>query len=345
MLMKVNLRIGMLITVGMLSLCISACSLRPMEEEALKPPLIKPVKENFEVYEVKRGTLTKLVTGSASVVPSKMENLFFKESGARLQSMNVSLGAEIKVGDVVAQLETGDLDSRIRLQQLNLEKAKIALDQVKQDQLGNISAVRLKMIDVEAAQIQLDLLLQQLQRTKLVSGIAGIVTYLDPIKSGETVTSFKSIITVSDPNQVQLLYENGNSSELTGVNVGMDVKVKISSDKEVVGTMLQTPATAPFTDNKAQADKNAKTFIIGIDNLQQLAKIGSSLPIVIETERSENVLVIPRVGLRSYLGRDYVQILDGESRKEIDVEKGLQTGTEVEIRKGLKEGQKVIISN
>jgi multidrug efflux pump subunit AcrA (membrane-fusion protein) len=316
-----------------------------MEEEALKPPLVKPVKENFELYEVKKGTLTKQISASASVISSHMESLYFKESGARLQSMDVKLGDTIKAGDVVAQLEKGDLDSRIRLQQLNVEKAKIALEQVKQEQLGNTSALRLKMIDVESAQIQLDLLQQQLQRTKLVSGIEGIVTYIDPIRAGEPVTAFKSIITVSDPNQVQLLYENSNASDLVGVTVGMEVKVKFGSNPEVQGKVLQTPSTAPFTDNKAQADKNAKTIIIGVDNLQQAAKIGSSASIIIETDRVENVLVIPRVGLRSYLGRDYVQVLEGESRKELDVEKGLQTSTEVEIRKGLKEGQKVILNN
>ncbi|MNI96739.1 hypothetical protein D3C73_1552570 [compost metagenome] len=57
------------------------------------------------------------------------------------------------------------------------------------------------------------------------------------------------------------------------------------------------------------------------------------------------MLIIPKVGLRSYMGRDYVQVLEGESRKEIDVEKGIVSSTEVEIRKGLKEGQKVILNN
>jgi hypothetical protein len=45
------------------------------------------------------------------------------------------------------------------------------------------------------------------------------------------------------------------------------------------------------------------------------------------------------------MGRDYVQVLEGESRKELDVEKGIVSSTEVEIRKGIKEGQKVILNN
>ncbi|MNY77606.1 macrolide transporter subunit MacA [compost metagenome] len=74
-------------------------------------------------------------------------------------------------------------------------------------------------------------------------------------------------------------------------------------------------------------------------------KIGVSGDMTIILEKRENVLVIPSTGLRQYIGRNYVQVLEGESRKEIDVEKGLVTATEVEIRAGLKEGQKVILNN
>lgn len=323
---------------------VCGCSLRPAEEEALKPPLVKPVKENFELYDVKRGTLAKQINATASVTSSSTENLFFKETGPRIQSVDVKLGDVIKPGDVVAQLDKGDLESKIRVQQLNLEKVKIALEQTKQDQMGNSTSIRLKMIDVEAAQIQLDQLQLQLQKTKLVSSISGIVTYMDTLKTGDPVTAYKSVITVSDPNKVQLVYENSNSSDLIGIAVGMEVKVKIQNN-EVKGKVLQTPSSSPYTENKAQAERNAKTIIFGVDRLQEQAKIGSTASVLIETDRAENVIVIPRAGLRSYLGRDYVQILEGESRKEIDVEKGLQTSTEVEIRKGLKEGQKIILNN
>ncbi|WP_405460088.1 efflux RND transporter periplasmic adaptor subunit [Paenibacillus sp. HJGM_3] len=342
--MKGNIRVLKALAVGAAFVLAAGCSLRPTEEEALKPPLVKPVKENYELYDVKRATLVKQINATASVISSSSDNLFFKETGPRLQSVDVKLGDTVKPGDVVAQVDRGDLESRIRIQQLNVEKAKIALEQAKQDQLGNPTAVRLKMIDVETSQIQLDQLQQQLERTKLVSTIGGVVTYIDSIKTGEQVTAYRPVVTISDPMRVQLVYENSNTSELSGIVVGMGVKVKIG-DKELPGKVLQTPASAPYTDNKAQQERNAKTIIFGVDKLQEQAKIGGSATVIIETDRAENVIVIPRSGLRSYLGRDYVQILEGESRKEIDVEKGLQTSTEVEIRKGLKEGQKIILNN
>src|SRR5690606_24507813 len=143
-----------------------------------------------------------------------------------------------------------------------VEKAKIALEQVKQDQLGNTATLRLRMIDVEAAEIQLELLEQQLERTKLVSTISGIVTYMDPIREGDPVAAFKTLITVADPNKVELIYERTNTSDLIRITVGMEVKVKFDQNPEVIGKVLQTPSTAPFTDDKAQSDRSARTMNI-----------------------------------------------------------------------------------
>ena len=56
----------------------------------------------------------------------------------------------------------------------------------------------------------------------------------------------------------------------------------------------------------------------------------------------ENALIIPKAGLREFRDRTYVRILDGEVRREVDVEVGIRTDTEVEILEGLSEGDQVI---
>ncbi|CAG7645354.1 hypothetical protein PAESOLCIP111_04928 [Paenibacillus solanacearum] len=327
-----------------LSAVLSGCSLLPREEEALKPPLVKPVKENFELYEVRRGNITKQVTGVGTFASDRLQYLYFPESGGRLNAMNVSLGTKVAVGDVIAQLETGDLASKVKQQELVVEKAKILLEQAKEEQRGDAASIRLKLLDVQKEQIQLDLLNGQLQRAKLVSSVDGIVTFVDPIKQGDPVTAYKTLVTVSDPKRMKLVYEFSNLADLTGIQIGMQADVKIKG-KPFQGQVVQIPATAPQSDVKAVNDKNAKTVVISVADLPPEVSIGNNADITIVTEQRENILIIPKVGLRSYLGRDYVQVLEGDSRKEIDVEKGVVSSTEVEIRKGLKEGQKVILNN
>ncbi|UUZ95949.1 hypothetical protein LJK87_17180 [Paenibacillus sp. P25] len=70
---------------------------------------------------------------------------------------------------------------------------------------------------------------------------------------------------------------------------------------------------------------------------------GTQLSVSIVTQRKENAVTIPLAALRSYAGRNYVQIVDDQGNKrEVDVEIGQQTATDVEIVKGLTPGQKVV---
>jgi multidrug efflux pump subunit AcrA (membrane-fusion protein) len=344
--MKVNHIASRLVLVTGALFILAGCSLLPKEEEALKPPLVKPVKENFELYAVKKSSITRKVSALATLRSSQTTNYFFKESGHRLAGLRVKSGEVVKQGDVLAELEQGDLETRIALQKLNLEKAQIAGLQAKMASPDQELTIRLKAIDVEAAQLQLTNLQGELAKTKIVAESGGVVTYVSDAQQGNIVDAYSTLVVVSDPTKLQLFYESSDSQAISGIEVGMSVDVKFGSNESVVpGKVVQTPVSAPRTDNKQQAERNGKTVIVGIPEGTPGAEIGASGDMTITVEKRDNVLVIPRTGLRSYLGRDYVQVLDGESRKEVDVEKGLVTATEVEIRTGLTEGQNIILNN
>jgi macrolide-specific efflux system membrane fusion protein len=61
------------------------------------------------------------------------------------------------------------------------------------------------------------------------------------------------------------------------------------------------------------------------------------------TQKKDKAILIPLAALRTYSGRNYVQVVDNQgNKKEVDVELGQQTATDVEIVKGLTPGQKVV---
>ncbi len=330
------------------SLCLAAvaggCSLLPVEEEELAPPLVQPVQETLTLYEVKRANIAKQITGVATFASDKMDYLYFTESGGRLVSMNVKLNDTVKAGDIIATTDTDDLETKIRLQEIAIEKLKLTLQQEISEKGAEDPAFRSKLYDLESAQIQLESLQKQLDKSRLVATVSGIVTYIDPIQPGEEVDAYKQIVTISDPKQMKLIYTAASQNDLAGVEINMDVEVKIK-DQVLTGKVVQTPMTAPPNNNKAIEERNAKSLIIDVKGLPEDVTIGSQADITIVTEKRDNVIVIPRAGLRSYMDRDYVHVLDGDSRKEVDVEKGIVAATEVEIRQGLNEGQKIILAN
>lgn len=337
---------GIRIVIGLsaVMLCLSGCSLLPAEEKQLQPPLAKPAEQNIETVEVKKGDIVKQVTGVATFVSDKMDYLFFKESGGRLSQINVQLGARVKAGDVLVSTETDELEANVKLQEIEIEKIRIELEQAKAEKGQGDPSVKMKLLDLESAQIQLNLLKKQLEQTRLISTVDGIVTYIEPMELGEQVSAYKKLVTISDPSERKLLYEASDRGNLAGVQINMNVSVKLK-DKTYQGKVVQTPSTAPASGNEAIEARNAKSIVIDVQGLPSDVNIGDQADITVVTEKRDQVLIIPRLGLRTYLDRNYVQVLDGESRKEVDVETGIVTDTEVEIRKGLSEGQKVILAN
>ena len=321
---------------------ISGCALLPVEEETLKPPLVKPAKQSFEVVDVKIGSIAKQLKNSASFVSSKTEDLFFKHSGGRLQSINVQVGDKVKKGDIVALLDPEDLENQIYQQKLMLERATLYYKQAEQQNAKDEITLRLKKIDIEIVQNELKHLNDQLENTKLISTMDGVVTYASQEKEGDNMGAFVTIVSISDPTQVKLESQFSTTVDLSNVTLGMKVDVMMDTQK-YQGKVLQAPSTAAYTEDRALQEKNAKTLIIGVEGVPKSVSLGAYADIVIVLEQKNNVLIIPRTALSTFLGRDFVRVLDGESRKEIDVEKGIVSSTEVEIIKGLKEGQKVII--
>ena len=70
---------------------------------------------------------------------SQEADLYFKTTG-RLRGLFVESGQQVKAGAPLAELETGDLTTRIGKAQSDLQNAQIKLDQVKAKGVVDTSA-------------------------------------------------------------------------------------------------------------------------------------------------------------------------------------------------------------
>jgi hypothetical protein len=249
----------------------------------------------------------------------------------------------VKAGDLLAELETGDLDLQLKLQRLNVERAELLYKQALMSD-ANDTDLRLREIDLERENISYGAMESRLSQARLYAQISGTVIFVESLKTGDGVNTYQSIITIADPSSMQLSYAAGNAKDLLPVEVGMPVSLKYKG-KDYTGKVLQSPSTAPVTDDKAKAEKNGTTIILSMDNQPEGVHVGDVADVTIELQKRENVIVLPRSAVRTYMGRFYVQVAEGDRRKEVDVEVGLTTPTQVEIVQGLKEGQKVILNN
>lgn len=330
-----------LLFIAALSFSLAGCLL-PAEEEALPPPLVKPPKENYRTVEVRKGEIAKEIKGPGHLESYSWESARFAAEGGRLQKMLVNQGDMVRRGDVLVQLDVGDMDIQLKQQELNMirsrQSLRIALANQDED------AMTIARLQYELDKAKYDRLLSTYGSRQLVAGIDGQVTFAAELEEGRYVAPYETLVMISDPGKLRIVFMPGASPDVGLVSVGQEVKVTLRNKTVITGRVAQTPSSAPATEDPVLKERYSKLIYVSADGLPQDAQMGDSVEISVYLQHKQDALIIPRSGLRSYMGRNFVRILeDGDKLREIDVEPGLASSTEVEITAGLKEGMLVVL--
>ncbi|WP_083676474.1 biotin/lipoyl-binding protein [Paenibacillus sp. FSL H8-0548] len=325
----------------LIGVSLTGCSLLPAEENALKPPLVKPAQENYRTVTVEKGTITQEIKGSGSLESTQSEIAQFTGQGGRIAKMMVTAGQQVKKGDVLVQLNVDGLDIQLKEQQLSVARSKLTLKQAKAG--GDSDAIEIAKLQMEIESLKLERLMATFNSKQLVSGMDGQVTFVEDLEEGDFVDAYQTLVIISDPNRLRIALRVETGSEISSVDVGFPAAVKFGSE-ELEGKVVQTPSSAPTTLNEQQRDRYSKTLFIEVPKVPSDAAIGAFVDVRIILQQRDEVLKIPRSGVRSFLGRTFVRTLeDGNKIREIDVETGIKGSTEMEITKGLEEGAIVVL--
>lgn len=318
----------------------TGCSLLPKEEQSLAPPLVQPVKQNYTTVDVKRGTIQRDVKGIALLEATDIVYHQFKEGGGRVKEVFVKAGDTVSKGDLLVQLELEGLDLELKERGLEVEKAKLALEQAKGP--DNDQLIRIRIMELDIAETQLALVSQRLSSKQIVAETDGQVIFVADVKPPDYVEPYRVLVSVADPAKLRLSYERSSTGSMSDVEVGMAAEATWKG-QTIQATVTQTPSSAPLTDDAALREKYARTLYLELKEVPAEAKLGEMVDIRIVTRESADALIIPKNALRSFQQRNYVQVLDGERLSELDVEIGIEAALEVEILAGVEEGQKIVL--
>ena len=349
---KIRIFIGMIL-IAIITTSITGCTIMPEEEGALAPPLVKPKITEYELYKVAKKDITKELKGTGNLIASTEKTLYFEQSGARLKSIDVELGEKVKKGMLLVRLDSGNLQIQLKLQKNTVEKLQFQINIKKKlyerymslpensrppkMELEDImNEKRLQEFDLNSASIVLEDIKNQIAKLNLTSPVNGVVTFIEDLKAGDTVDAYKQIITVSDPSKLQIYYQ---SDSVKDIKSGMQAAIN-HAGKEYKGEVVLAQDNAPVD----ALDKYKDAIILIIKEMSEEMKLGDSVDFIIEIKSKKDVISIPKQGLKVFLSRKYVQILEGGTKKEFDVQTGIETEDQVEIVDGLKEGQMVILN-
>lgn len=319
----------------------AGCALLPREEEPLAPPLVQPVKISDTIEEVTTGSIRLTLTGPATLESTRQAYHQLTESGGRIREVLVRSGDTVEEGDVLILLDDGGLDIELLENEIELEHKRRALREALESE--DAERIRIAALEMQLAEKLLERARTKLESTRVRAQISGTVTFVANVTPGDYVDAYRTLVTVSDPRELRLVYGSAvQGQNFSDVQIGMRADL-VYKGSELTGTVVQTPRSAPFTEDDRLREVYSRSLYIEIDELPEEASPGEQMNVSIVLAEKEDVIVIPKSALRTMFGRTYVQVLEDEKRRELDVEVGIETPTQVEIVAGLEPGQKIVL--
>lgn len=326
---------------------LSACSILPQEEEVLAPPLVEPPQVERETVQVELGEIFKRVTGIAYFRPTDDRSLYFAEQGGRIKELHVTTGDFVEAGDVLMELETGNLEFDIQMREIDVQRARNDVNHLV-NQKADSHSIRQARLGLQQQELQLNRLKEQLNRSRLVSPIDGVVNYVTSKRVGDSVDTYESVFNVADVTKLNLIWEDTSpgSNSVNEVELGMEVSLRYQG-YDIRGEVVQTPRNIPDNVPEQMLESFRRSIIIAIDydELEVEPAYADFADMEIITLRKEDTLIIPRNALREFMGREHLVLSDGGALREVNVEVGITGSTMVEILDGVSEGDEVVLPN
>ncbi|MFB6363856.1 efflux RND transporter periplasmic adaptor subunit [Paenibacillus elgii] len=333
----------------------SGCSLLPKEDEEEAIPAITPPQLSKKPeYVVKTETLEFDVPLSGKLMSTVEEDLYFTDdANRRIKSFLVKTGDKVESGQLIADLDVTEQENKLRQKRLQTRQDELSMIEKlrKADETGPEQLERDK-IEFELKKEEVTTLEKTIAGAKLTAPYAGTIISVY-MKKGDTARAYDAVATIADLSQLTVA-ATISADSLSKVAVGMEAVADINGVGKVKGKVSKLPNPKAENNNNGnsggqgggqqkKADSIENYLLIQLDQFPEGLPHGTPLSVKIITQRKENAVTIPPAALRSYAGRNYVQVVDDKGNKrEVDVEIGLQTSTAVEIVKGLTAGQKVV---
>ncbi|XOA42960.1 MAG: efflux RND transporter periplasmic adaptor subunit [Candidatus Nealsonbacteria bacterium] len=295
----------------------------------------------------------EIVSDALKIIRDTCEDQAYKNtvSSTHKSSLDTDRGyINTALTNVVNSQQTISSTKTTNVININTYQGKIDLDEgelkAAEDNLAKIIAPpRQEDIDLYQAQTKqaaakIQLLEKQIEDTILRTPVDGQVVKVNK-SIGEIVQSTLQdaviILLPSSPFKIEVdIYEEDivdikvdNPVEITLVAFSDDILkgrvISIDPAEKLIGGIVYYEVTIDFEETKE-----------GI-------KPGMTADIIIESDKKENVLVIPKRAVKKMDGKKIVQVFKDGEIKEREIEIGLKGNEYIEVISGLQEGEKVVI--
>lgn len=253
------------------------------------------------------------------------------------------LGDRVKAGSLIARLEDKEYVNSVKLEtnELNLELSESELK--KQESLYEKGGVTLKdlktaSINYANAKTTVENSRLQLEKTRIVAPIDGVIVELPYYTQGTQVETGSTIVKIMD---YHIMYMNVQLPEKYINTIKKEQSVKLTNY-----TIPEDTLVGKITQLSPAINADTRTFQgnILINNPDYLLRPGMFVKADIVTSHKDSVIVIPKSIILSRQRGKTVFIVDRGVAVERIISTGLENITDVEVVRGLARNERVVTS-
>ena len=335
-----------------LSICVSmsGCVFLPDEEEVLAAPSVKASEVKYTTLTVTKKTLEKKIVCSGTVTSENQYTQSYADNSGVIKKFYVNTGDVVKKGDPICSLDTTEIDYEIEEQELYLKRAKLDTQVIVQNK-GTQAEIDRSGVEEELIQKKLDKLYALKEGATLKAEANGTITYLTSLRAGDSIDTGTTVVTILDTNAlyIEIKPKNNDASQFK-----MDQKVDIRVGEEVYeGTVFMIPSalgeyreaqkkSKEKLDDKIDYQADA-VYVRFTDKKSPASAVGQLADVTLLLDKAEDAIVISNNLIKKVDGEQVVYVLKDGEKVAVNVEVGLQTGSQAEITSGLNENDEVII--
>lgn len=318
--------------VSLVMMCgmLAGCNGSEAVTEEIKLPIYGAAEITYEVATAQYMDISETESMGAEIGYPFADNLYYP-AAAQVVSFSVVKGKKVEEGQVLAELDSGNLDYEISNQQTIVNTAYSA----------SLSGGETARLQYEIEQYTLDMLLAEKEKYVIRAPYDGIVVSINRVTAGDRVEAGDVCCSVAPSDGVQVYIDGRDAAKF---RYGQSVIVKIDGE-EYPAEVVMAPDIAPDT-----ASNNAPyraVFKLEGDAMEKLiaenpAALAAGWATVYQTTEKKNVLAVPDSAVKTTGSASSVTLLDGEERYRFNVSIGMSLGGYTEIIDGIAEGDVVI---
>ena len=235
------------------------------------------------------------------------------------------------------------VSTAVTTSQQSIASDKIALQKAQNNLALKTASARPEDVDIYKAQINqaqanVDLYQSQLNDNYLRSPINGKITKVNA-KRGEIVSANEPVINLlsSEPFQIKVdIYEQ----DIVNVKVGDNSKITLVAfpKQTFEGRVLSIDPAEKIVDNVVYYE-----VTVDFPNQPESVKSGMTADIVVQTNKKDNVLRVPKSVVENIDGKEFLQITNKGKIENREIVTGLEGNDYYEIVSGLLKGDTIII--